>query len=286
MIYGNSAGNGGGVFSHESSVENCTIVDNAASIHGEGLYSREGSNINNIIYFNNSMAGENIYNVGPSTYSHCCSMPIMAGEGNTDVDPDFADRPAGDYQLSIGSPCIETGTLSPWMSGAKDIAGNDRVIGGTVDMGAYEYPLMRVESTEWRFKSKKNKGTVKGKYISPSLTNYFNDGWQIGMKNGETGALIDGPREMVPNKKHKVWKFKEKKQARIIYKAKKDMLVYKVWTAIPPTNIIFLVHTNALDVTFSGTKKTAGKEFEFIFLPASSDKTDGWRWLIPKSGVK
>ena len=283
VIYGNSAGTGGGVYSDKSSVENCTIVDNSASVNGEGLYSRDGSNINSIIYFNNSLAGENIHNVGAVYYSHCCSIPVMAGEGNTDIDPDFADYAAGDFQLSIGSPCIDTGTDLSWMSGTKDIAGNDRIMGETVDMGAYEYPLFRAKSAEWRYKSKKNKGTIKGKYISPSFTNYFNDGWQIGMKNGETGALIDGPRELVPNKKNKVWKFKEKKQAQIIYKAKKDMLVYKVWASIPPTNIIFLVQTNAPGVIFSDSQKTTRKEIEFYLYPAYPEKTDGWRRLVPKA---
>ncbi|RLE26477.1 MAG: hypothetical protein DRJ61_18340, partial [Acidobacteria bacterium] len=283
VSYGNSAGTGGGVYSDKSSVENCTIIDNSASVHGEGLYSRDGSNINSIIYFNNSMAGENIYNAGSVYYSHCCSLPAMTGEGNTDVDPDFADRLTGDFQLSIGSPCIDTGVYLPWMSGAKDIAGNDRIMGETVDMGAYGYPLIRAKSAEWRYKSKKNKGTIKGKYIVPSFTNYFNDGWQIGMKNGETGALIDGPRELIPNKKYKVWKFKEKKQAQITYKAKKDTLVYKVWAAIPPTNIIFLVQTNAPGVTFSDSEKSTRKEIEFYLCPEYPEKTDGWRRLVPKS---
>ncbi len=67
------------------------------------------------------------------------------------------------------------------------------------------------------------------------------------------------------------------------YKAKKDKLVYKVWTAIPPTNIIFLVQTNAPGVTFSGAEKSPRKELEFFLLPASPEKTDGWRRLVPKS---
>ena len=280
VITGNSAGNGGGIYSSTGIVENCTIVGNSGTSNGEGLYCDNGSNINCIIYFNTELAGENIHNAGAVSYSYCCSLPIMAGEGNTDVDPDFAGYTAGDFRLSIGSPCIETGTLLTWMPGSKDIAGNDRIMGEFVDMGAYEYPLLRAKSAEWSFKSNKNKGTIKGKYISPSFTNYFNDGWRIGMKNGETGALIDGPRELVPNKKNKVWKFKAKKQARIIYKAKNDMLIYKVWTAIPPTNIIFLVQTNAPEVTFSGSETTTRKEVEYYLCPAYPERTDGWQRLI------
>ena len=183
----------------------------------------------------------------------------MTGEGNIELAPDFVGFHSEDFRLDIGSPCIEKGTVISWMTGTKDIAGNDRIIGDSVDMGPYEYPFLRAECPEWIFKSKKNKGTVKGKYISPTLSNYFNNGWQIGMKNGENGTLIDGSRNLTPNKKYKVWKFKEKNQAIIIYKAKKNKLVYKVWTAIAPTNIIFLVQTNAPGVTSSFLKKASEK---------------------------
>ncbi len=284
VITGNSAGKGGGVYSATGFVENCTIADNSATGNGEGLYCNNGSNINNIIYFNTALAGENIHNAGNIFYSYCCSMPAMTGEGNIADDPEFADRALGDFQLFIGSPCIETGTLLPWMLGTKDIVGNDRISGHFVDMGPYEFPIFRAKTAEWIFKSKKNKGIVKGKFISPSFTNYFNDGWMIGLKNGETGELIDGPRELVPNKKNKVWKFKEKKKAVIKYKAKKDILVYKVWTAIPPTNIIFLVQTNAPGVNFSSEKKEQRNEIEFFLLPDSAEKNDGWKRLIHKSG--
>ncbi|MCP4710728.1 MAG: hypothetical protein GY869_19050, partial [Planctomycetes bacterium] len=115
------------------------------------------------------------------------------GTDNIDVDPDFIDYLAGDFRLSISSPCIESGIVLPGMSGAKDIVGNDRVTGDTVDMGAYEFPLWQVKSPEWVFKNKKNKSIIKGKFITPSLTDYFSKGWRMGLKNGETGALIDGP---------------------------------------------------------------------------------------------
>ena len=49
---------------------------------------------------------------------------------------------AGDYSLPKTSPCIDAGSNASWMTGAKDLAGNDRIQKGTtdliVDMGAYE----------------------------------------------------------------------------------------------------------------------------------------------------
>ena len=277
VISGNSAGNGGGIYSLTSSVENCTIVGNSANTAGEGLYCNNGTNINSIIYFNSQQIGENIYNAGNTFYNHCCSLPLMSGEKNIDIDPAFLNYSTGNFQLSINSPCIEAGTVMPWMHGAKDIAGNNRISGDFVDIGAYEFPLLRVEATEWKYKSNKKKGTVKGKYISPSLTNYFMNGWQIGMKNGENGELINGPHELVPNKKMKVWKYKKKKEALIIYKAKKNMLIYKVWRNVPLTNIVFLVQTNTPSGTFSNAEIFSLKEIDFLLMPDNSKKLNGWK---------
>ena len=277
VIFGNSAGKGGGVYSLTGTVENCTIAGNSATTAGEGLYCNNGANINSIIYFNSQLIGENIRNAGNTFYNHCCSLPLMPGEKNIDIDPTFLNYSTGNFQLSINSPCIEAGTMMSWMSGAKDIAGNNRISGDFVDIGAYEFPLLRAEATEWKYKSNKKKGTVKGKFISPSLTNYFMDGWQIGMKNGETGELIDGPHELVPNKKMEVWKYKKKKEALIIYKAKKNMLVYKVWVSVPLTNIVFLVQTNAQGVTFSNAEIPSQKEINFLLMPDDSKKSNGWK---------
>jgi hypothetical protein len=63
------------------------------------------------------------------------------GIGNIDVDPDFV---AGSLQLSVGSPCIDTGDGGV-VTESYDIAGNPRVVDGNgdaiavVDMGAYEF---------------------------------------------------------------------------------------------------------------------------------------------------
>ena len=46
--------------------------------------------------------------------------------------------PAGDYRLSFGSPCINTGSNQAWMADSFDLAGHKRILQKTVDMGAYE----------------------------------------------------------------------------------------------------------------------------------------------------
>ena len=52
--------------------------------------------------------------------------------------PLFVNRYGGDYHLQQNSPCIDSGDNSPVSTDAIDLDGNQRVINGTVDIGAYE----------------------------------------------------------------------------------------------------------------------------------------------------
>jgi len=71
------------------------------------------------------------------------------GEGNIDVDPCFVDPGYwdaggiwvdGDYHLLLDSPCIDSGDPNYVAEpNETDYDGRPRVIGGRVDMGAYEY---------------------------------------------------------------------------------------------------------------------------------------------------
>ncbi len=61
---------------------------------------------------------------------------------NIDADPMFTGIGENPYQIDFGSPCIDTGTLDlpPFIHLPEtDLAGNPRVYGATIDMGAYEW---------------------------------------------------------------------------------------------------------------------------------------------------
>jgi hypothetical protein len=59
-------------------------------------------------------------------------------------NPGFVNYAANDFRLAPSSPCINKGSNQVWMTGTLDVGGKPRispVTGGTVDMGAYEFPI-------------------------------------------------------------------------------------------------------------------------------------------------
>jgi hypothetical protein len=58
----------------------------------------------------------------------------------------------GNFHLAPTSPCIGTGVVQSWMTGAQDLHGNPRTTGGSVDMGAYQsgYPPPSTKLTIFR----------------------------------------------------------------------------------------------------------------------------------------
>jgi hypothetical protein len=60
--------------------------------------------------------------------------------GNISSDPKVLDAVKSNYQLAADSPAINAGTNSSPDLPAKDLANKPRIVDGTLDMGAYEYP--------------------------------------------------------------------------------------------------------------------------------------------------
>ncbi|MCK4358087.1 MAG: T9SS type A sorting domain-containing protein [Candidatus Cloacimonetes bacterium] len=78
-------------------------------------------------------------------------------EGNIDEDPMFVDTLNNNYQLQEGSPCINAGTIDTTGLNLPeyDIAGNPRISGGRIDMGAYEWQYPNAVD-DWQNQSTEN----------------------------------------------------------------------------------------------------------------------------------
>ena len=152
VFEGNAALRGGGAA--DAILENCLLTGNAAEVAGGGAV---GSELVNCTVAGNRAGGTGGGASG-CTLANCivqanespdgadavaclaassCTTPLVAGEGNTAADPCFADADAGDWRLSASSPCIDAGD-GAFPAGAFDLAGNARVAGNAVDLGAYE----------------------------------------------------------------------------------------------------------------------------------------------------
>jgi len=142
-VISNRSGFGGGVY--VGTLNSCTVAGNDAFYSGGGA---TGSTLNNcIVYFNT--AGTEDPNCGhyfdpftnyPCYLNYSCTFPLPTnGIYNITNDPAFVNPLLGDFHLQTNSPCINSG-LNAYAPGATDLDGNPRIVGGTVDIGAYEFP--------------------------------------------------------------------------------------------------------------------------------------------------
>jgi predicted outer membrane repeat protein len=136
----NSSPVGGAIYSFwnascKPKIINCTITNSPG---GGGIYrAADGQpEITNTILWGNEP--EQIIQSGYSsqvTYSNI--QGGHPGTGNIMEDPLFIDPHNGNFRISAGSPCIDSGTSVG--APADDLDGNLRPSGVGVDMGAYEF---------------------------------------------------------------------------------------------------------------------------------------------------
>lgn len=145
LLSGNAAANGAGIFSAGSILRltNATLSGNQADTGG-GLYNQTGNAwIGNSILWGNG--GGEVYNLsGTAVVTHSLVQGGY-GSGNLNLDPRFilpvsassAPTITGNLRLGYGSPAIDAG-LDSLITTTLDLAGNPRIFGAAVDLGAYE----------------------------------------------------------------------------------------------------------------------------------------------------
>jgi hypothetical protein len=157
LLVGNSAQKGGAVATYLSYdqmiLNNCTIYGNSASQCGGGLYCAYSgapaflNATNCIIVGNSAPSGSNYFNASGMVFDRCCITPLpevagsffaVIGVEDFTNGPLFIDPAINDFHLQSNSPCINSGNNTV-VAGSTDLDGNPRIVGGTVDIGAYEY---------------------------------------------------------------------------------------------------------------------------------------------------
>ncbi len=132
LLTGNRRGRMGGGGAHGGMLNNCTVVGN---VGGTSF-----STANNSIIYSNDL--QDWLGTGPDyqggTLNYCCTTPLPTnGIGNITNKPLFMDV-TGNFRLQADSPCINAGN-NAFALGSADLDGNPRILGGTVDIGAYEF---------------------------------------------------------------------------------------------------------------------------------------------------
>ena len=131
---------GGAYTTAYSGMTNCTFTNNTGP-SGHAVSIIYGSNttiVNSILYNNGNTTPLYIFpssgSVMPSGYNNIIQGGTLGG---TNVNPLFVS--ASDFHLTSTSPAINVGNNAYLGGVTADLDGNNRIVGGTVDLGAYEF---------------------------------------------------------------------------------------------------------------------------------------------------
>jgi predicted GH43/DUF377 family glycosyl hydrolase len=214
---------GGGMYNYNSNaiLTNCTFTGNTTKYDDAGgIYNHiSNSSLINCILWDNFPEEMGESGGGSTIVEYSDIRGGWPGEGNIDKNPFFVDpgywvhindsnivvEPndpnalwiAGDYRLTPCSPCIDSGDPN-YISepNGTDSDGNPRVIGGRIDMGAYEYPFVY---------DKPGEGSHTGnwwKYSeNPILTASETGQWDSSLKG--SFAILKDNKE--PVNQYKMW---------------------------------------------------------------------------------
>ncbi|MEL7484203.1 MAG: choice-of-anchor Q domain-containing protein [Planctomycetota bacterium] len=166
-IFDGNSGTGGGAIdaAAESNVTvvNSTFVNNTSDEFGSAIWQTSSTadlQVFNSAFSGNVPSGDQIRFNGSAVVQDASFNIIngsftLPGSNNIEADPMFVDPSNGDYSLMPGSPAIDAGSSSLYLSPTlSDLAGNARakddpgtpdtgeaIIGAVIDMGAFEFTV-------------------------------------------------------------------------------------------------------------------------------------------------
>lgn len=125
-------------------------------------------------YTQNFIGCEPSYSRGGSWFSS--DYDVRGKNGNISVYSQFSDPAAGDFRPAQSSPVIDAGSLLPVLPPDTDVMGQERIISGIIDMGAYEFdplnppPQPSAQTQEFSDFRDANLGFGQGKKGATPLT--------------------------------------------------------------------------------------------------------------------
>jgi len=148
-------------------IVNCTIGDNmldydtgcsisvdtnsSVNVYNSILYGNEGYSFT-MMQASSADFSHSLIEGGNSNIHYYYPLAnVNWHQGNLDTDPLWLETGENPYYLQAESPCIDAGTLD-LPAGIElpqyDLAGNPRIFGDTIDMGAYEWQGTGIEEHE------------------------------------------------------------------------------------------------------------------------------------------
>ncbi len=125
-----------------ANISNCTFADNEAS----GIAVESAGNVhlqNNILQINAGYSSISAFNANASDLFTSLGGNLFSDDGAADIALDFDLQNTnplfaiGNFRLSMNSPCVDAGVLAEEEM-AFDLAGDPRIQGSCIDIGAYE----------------------------------------------------------------------------------------------------------------------------------------------------
>jgi len=152
LFNNNSSGGEGGAISRGDRVINCTFYNNKAGGKSGAISPAYETEIINSIFWKNMAKEENndIESEGKLSIDYCLINYLKGaanfGPHNITGDPKFVEPENGNFSLRADSPCVDKGNnedveklIAKFKEASLDLTGKLRIIGGRVDLGAYEW---------------------------------------------------------------------------------------------------------------------------------------------------